>query len=150
MLTPSKGNGMVCVCACVCTRARAGACVHCVLSPALGTCYAMQTPSALLRLCRALWNNHICLLRLLCNPVTSHDSQELFHFHVTAVLKTCLCPCQLQNRLCPFFFLLWCLGMLFISTSSWVFFSSPQTGDFFGEVEGAVMNKLLTMGSFKR
>eukprot|EP00073_Rattus_norvegicus_P053182 XP_017455566.1 PREDICTED: voltage-dependent calcium channel subunit alpha-2/delta-3 isoform X2 [Rattus norvegicus] len=25
-----------------------------------------------------------------------------------------------------------------------------QTGDFFGEVEGAVMNKLLTMGSFKR
>lgn len=25
-----------------------------------------------------------------------------------------------------------------------------QTGDFFGEVEGAVMNKLLAMGSFKR
>ncbi|XP_078207326.1 voltage-dependent calcium channel subunit alpha-2/delta-3 isoform X20 [Callithrix jacchus] len=25
-----------------------------------------------------------------------------------------------------------------------------QTGDFFGEIEGAVMNKLLTMGSFKR
>uniref|UniRef100_A0A8C4YD45 Voltage-dependent calcium channel alpha-2/delta subunit conserved region domain-containing protein n=1 Tax=Gopherus evgoodei TaxID=1825980 RepID=A0A8C4YD45_9SAUR len=26
----------------------------------------------------------------------------------------------------------------------------PQTGNFFGEIEGAVMNKLLTMGSFKR
>ncbi|KAF7249824.1 Voltage-dependent calcium channel subunit alpha-2/delta-3 [Varanus komodoensis] len=25
-----------------------------------------------------------------------------------------------------------------------------QTGNFFGEVEGAVMNKLLIMGSFKR
>lgn len=31
-----------------------------------------------------------------------------------------------------------------------VCFSSPQTGDFFGEIEGAVMNKLLAMGSFKR
>uniref|UniRef100_A0A8C9FP47 Voltage-dependent calcium channel alpha-2/delta subunit conserved region domain-containing protein n=1 Tax=Pavo cristatus TaxID=9049 RepID=A0A8C9FP47_PAVCR len=27
---------------------------------------------------------------------------------------------------------------------------SLQTGNFFGEIEGAVMNKLLTMGSFKR
>uniref|UniRef100_A0A286YCK6 Calcium channel, voltage-dependent, alpha2/delta subunit 3 n=1 Tax=Mus musculus TaxID=10090 RepID=A0A286YCK6_MOUSE len=48
------------------------------------------------------------------------------HTHLPAFLLCCLCP------------------------SSCAFLFSLQTGDFFGEVEGAVMNKLLTMGSFKR
>uniref|UniRef100_A0A3P9Q2H2 Voltage-dependent calcium channel alpha-2/delta subunit conserved region domain-containing protein n=1 Tax=Poecilia reticulata TaxID=8081 RepID=A0A3P9Q2H2_POERE len=44
------------------------------------------------------------------------------------------------------FYLLWAILFSLKNLLSFLF----QTGNFFGEAEGAVMNKLLQMGSFKR
>ena len=123
-------------CAPVCARVRAHACA-----------FQFQCSACGLRSRRSLQVPRMVepsrqLSSLLRNPTTSTDCEDILHFNVTA-------PFAPEHRAAPVS-ILWCLGTLFIYTSSWVFFSSPQTGDFFGEVEGAVMNKLLTMGSFKR
>ncbi|KAI4532328.1 hypothetical protein MG293_017593 [Ovis ammon polii] len=52
--------------------------------------------------------------------------------------------CSLQNSKTVNCYLIDNNGFILVSEDY------TQTGDFFGEVEGAVMNKLLTMGSFKR
>lgn len=54
------------------------------------------------------------------------------------------CPCVTQQIYLISSHKCWCMCLCALTT----FLS--QTGLFFGEVEGAVMNKLLQMGSFKR
>uniref|UniRef100_A0A8C2TP24 Voltage-dependent calcium channel alpha-2/delta subunit conserved region domain-containing protein n=1 Tax=Coturnix japonica TaxID=93934 RepID=A0A8C2TP24_COTJA len=107
-------------------------------------CYIMSL-NLLYKLSHLLRGNN-----LVC--ITCHDYEVLFSFYVAIVLKTYLCSCQtnscqiLEYASFNYIHFLFCT---FLHLVTFCIFPL-QTGNFFGEIEGAVMNKLLTMGSFKR
>lgn len=107
-------------------------------------CYIMYL-NILFKLSHLLRGNNIIL-------ITCHDCEVLFSFYVAVVLETYLCNCQSSSCQILEHASLNCISVvLHLSTLLVISCVFPlQTGYFFGEVEGAVMNKLLTMGSFKR
>ena len=111
----------------------------------------------------------VALIRFAFNPAFSslsgyqvlpHRQQRLHPGHgrlLPGNTSVCVCVCVhicmyvcVSGCKCVCVCLRVCMCVCVLSATVFTAPCPPQTGLFFGEVEGAVMNKLLLMGSFKR